>query len=71
LEEEGALADARLAPEQGDRTGHQTAAENPVELTDACGMGLGELGVDLVDGNGERWRGRRGAGWTVGDIVDK
>ena len=32
LEEEGGLADSRLAADEDDRAGHEAATEDPVEL---------------------------------------
>ncbi len=47
LQQQGRLADARLAAEQGDRARHQAPAEHPVELGDAGGHGGPAGRVDL------------------------
>ena len=48
LQQQRALADARLAAEQRDRPGDDAAAEHPIELADARRLGLGQQGVDVV-----------------------
>ena len=52
LQQEGGLADARLAADEGDRAGDQAAAEHPVELGDARGPGRPRGHVDLADRHG-------------------
>ena len=66
LEQERALADARLAAEQRDRSGDDPAAEHSVELADARRLGLGQQRIDVVQqaelGHRRRGRGERAAG---------
>ena len=49
VEQQGGLADARLAGEQHHAAGHEAAAEHPVELADAGGDRAGGLGADRGD----------------------
>ena len=49
LQEQRALADARLAAEQRDRPGDDATAEHPVELADARRLRPADLGVDIAD----------------------
>jgi hypothetical protein len=51
LEHEGGLADPGLATDEGDAPRHQTAAEHPVELSDAGGNGLAVRRADRGDGH--------------------
>ena len=54
LQEQGALAHAGLAPDEGDRAGHEAAAEHAIELADAGGP-AGRAGrVDVRDRE-RRW----------------
>ncbi len=57
LQEDRALADARLTTEQRDRTGYEAAAEDPIELTDARADRPTDQRVDLAD---LPWYGRGG-----------
>ena len=57
LEQQGRLADARLAGEQHHRAGHQPAAEHPVQLADPGQGSVGRVGADLADRH--RLAGRR------------
>ena len=60
VEQQGRLADARLAGQQHHGAGHEAAAEHPVQLVDPRGPRPRGLDVDLVDGPGRRPRGRGG-----------
>ncbi len=52
LQQQRALADARLATQQGDRTGHQATAEHPIELGEVCGDRVAVLAADVADACG-------------------
>jgi hypothetical protein len=49
LQQQRALADARLAAEQGDRTGDEAAAEHAVELVDRGRHRVAVLAADVAD----------------------
>ena len=49
LEQQGALAHARLTREQRDRPGDEPAVQHPVELPHPGGHGRGGAGVDVAD----------------------
>ena len=66
LQQQRALADARLAAEQGDRPGDEPAAEHPVELGDARRLGRGEQGIDVREQVERRHR-HRPAGHAAPD----
>jgi hypothetical protein len=54
LEQQGALADARLAREQYGGARHESATEHPVELGDPAAARTGLLDGDLADRDGSR-----------------
>ena len=49
LQQQGGLADPRLAPEEGDRAGYEPTAEHTVELADAGRQRRRRVEVDLAD----------------------
>ena len=71
LQQQRRFADARLAADQHERSGHDAAAEHAIELADAGRQPLGDdgvdVGVELRPGRRRqrvallrRWRRRRG-----------
>ena len=64
LEEQGRLADAGLAADEGDRARDEAAGEHPVELADAGGRGAGVVGrrPRRCDGPRDRAAGDHGGG---------
>jgi hypothetical protein len=46
LKDESGLADARLASENGHRSGYKAPTKNPVQLVDARQLGSGAVWVD-------------------------
>ena len=61
LQQQRALADARLAAEQRDRAGHHATAEHTIELAEPGGDRLADQRIDVGD------RCRRGAGGRCDD----
>ena len=59
VEQQGRLADARLAGDEHHGAGHEAATEHPVELRHPGGAGHGPPGVDLTDRDGGPLDGRR------------
>ena len=68
LQQQGGLADARLAPDEGDRPRHEPAAEHPIDLGDARRPGVGGRVDDI--GHAGRTGGRRRRGCVVAPDVD-
>ena len=56
VQQQGALADARLTAEQGDRTGHEAAAEHAVELGHPRRHRTGASALERRDGRGHGGR---------------
>jgi hypothetical protein len=59
LQQERALADTRLAAQQGHRAGNQATAEDAIELFDSCRLRAADQRLDLGDRHC-RCRGRSG-----------
>ena len=70
LEQQGALADAGLATEQGDGAGDQATSEDTIEFVDARGFGAACRDIDVGEGRrpGARRRWDRHRVWS-GDLL--
>ena len=73
VEQQGGLADARLAGDEHDGAGHEAAAEDAVELADPGAAGLGAARVDVADRDGGtvHHHGRGGADRDRADLADR
>ena len=70
LQQQRGLADTGLTTDEGDRTGHEAAAEHSVELVDTGGHGLPLVGVDLDDRGGAVARPQRPSGIDGGGVLE-